>query len=226
MRRYLFIIFLVLSQLTYSQETNFQKPDYKKIEKAIKSKKSDFYYPKLMDRYLNGDSTLTVEEKRHLYFGYSFQPEYAPYGRSAYNDSVKAIIQKQVLDPVDYDLLLKYTDSLLAHNPLDLRALNNRMFVYNYKEDEKGLMNNVIKMNIIFDAILSTGDGTSQETAFYVIYPTHEYEVLRMIGFSFAGQQSLIGNCDYLTVKWNNYGLSGFYFDVSPCLKHLSTSIK
>lgn len=227
MLKNLFVILFISAFVTFfAQDWEPVAPDYKKIEKKIRSKGSDFYYPALMERYMRSDSTFTIEEKRHLYYGYTFQPEYAPYSISDYLDSVKVIMEKNELDSADYIVLLRYSDSLLAHFPFDIRALNHKLMVYDQFENETEFMNHIIKMNIIFDAILSSGDGAAQETAFYVISTMHEYDVLGMLGFTFGGQQSLVGNCDYLKIQNNQYDLSGLYFDVSPCLKHLNLMFK
>lgn len=221
MKSYLIIILLVISQVVFSQENSTEKPNYKKIGKAVSSKSSKLSYPSLMKRYLNSDSTLSLDQKRHLYYGYTFQPSYDPYGFSAFNDSIRSILNKEVMDTADYHLVNIYADSLLAHNPFDVKALNNKLLVYDFLKDENGFMKIIIKMNIIFDAILSSGDGMEPETSIYVIETHHEYEVLNLLGFKFGGQQSLIGTCDYLTVRQNQYRIEGFYFDVSPCLEHL-----
>lgn len=226
MNKYLLILLLIINQVVYSQDYEPKKPDYKKIGKAVNSKSSKYCYPSLMKRYLNSDSTFSIDEKRHLYYGYTFQSHYNPYGFLPFNDSIREILNKDSLVPGDYDRILVFTDSLLNHNPYDIRALNNRLMVFDFREDEDEFMKNVIKMNVIFDAILSSGDGMTPETAMYVIEPHHEYEVLNLLGFNFGGQQSLIGTCDYLTVRKNQYMIDGFYFDVSPCLKNLNMKFK
>lgn len=226
MKRYLLILLLIMNQVVYSQDYEPKKPDYKKIGKAVNSKSSKYCYPSLMKRYLKSDSTFSLNERRHLYYGYTFQSGYNPYGFSAFNDSIRAILNKDSLVRTDYDRILIFTDSLLLLNPFDVKALNNRLLVYDYREDENEFMKNVIKLNVIFDAILSSGDGMTPETAFYVIETHHEYEVLNLLGFKFGGQQSLIGTSDYLTVRNNQYMIEGFYFDVSPCLKHLGMKFK
>jgi hypothetical protein len=223
MQRYILIILLALCQLVYSQEITLAKPNYKKISKEIKSKKSGFYYPDLMQRYLNSDSTFTLEQKRHLYYGYTFQPEYSPYTVRPYQDSIRVINRKDTLVEADYRALLRFADTLLAIDPFNLRALNTRLFVYDHEGDDQDFLLTLPRMNAIFDAIMSSGDGTSKETAFYVINVSHEYDILGYIGFNFGGQQSLVEHYDYLTVKKNQYGLSGLYFDISPCLKHLNS---
>ncbi len=69
------------------------------------------------------------------------------------------------------------------------------------------------------DAIMSTGYGLSENTAFVVIYIPDEYEILEVLGFRFSGTQSLlINNIDMLGIFENPYGFTELYFDVSRLL--------
>ena len=149
----LMLIFFTCDMLL-AQNTEIKPVKFKKISKEIKKKKSPYYYPLLFQRYLELDTSLTAEEFKYLYYGFSFQAEYQPYG-----------------------------------TPL------------------------------LRDAIMSTGDGLSENTAFVVIYIPDEYEILEVLGFKFGGSQSLIeGNYDLLEIDQNPYGITEIYFDVSRLL--------
>ena len=73
---------------------------------------------------------------------------------------------------------------------------------------------------------LSSGDGLTKETAYYVINTTDEYNLISILGFEFGGEQSLIEHYDRLTLAENDYNIEAFYFDVSPCLNSLSKMLK
>ena len=68
MKKLILVFFFFLTSLSYSQDWNFEKPNYNKIEKNIKIKNSNLFYESLLDRFQNADSTMTLEEKRHLYY--------------------------------------------------------------------------------------------------------------------------------------------------------------
>lgn len=225
-KKIILLLFLVESIVCFSQEKPRQRPDYKKIEKDILNKESNLYYPKLFERYILSDTSMTLEEKRNVYYGYTFHPDYSPYDHSKFLDSLKPVISKQNLTQDDYNLILKFCDSVLKSNPFEMRAINYKL--YSYKKTNDSVMFNkyLFKMDAIFDAILSSGDGISKETAFYVITTSHEYDVLEVLGFKFGGSQSLIGDCDFLTVEDNNAGIKGFYFNVSPCFDYLHKMFK
>lgn len=202
-----------------AQTEEFTAPDYKIIEKNVADKNSALYFDKLFERYAKSDTTMTLEEKRHLYYGYSFQDEYSPYSRSEAEKKLRELLQKDDGTKDDLKKIIEYTDEILKTYPFSIRIKEYR--IYSFRE--LGMIAEAEKESvqgeIIIDAILSTGNGTDKETCFYVINTSNEYEVLSLLGFEFGGSQSLIdGRYDYLALADNPYQIKGFYFDVSRCL--------
>ena len=78
MRTILLLLFILLSFASFAQDWEFERPDYKKIETNIKNDKSNLLYDLLMAKFQEGDSTMSLEEKRHLYYGYTFQKNITP----------------------------------------------------------------------------------------------------------------------------------------------------
>ena len=206
----------------YSQENTFESPNYKTIETNIKDKKSEFYYPKLLAKYELSDSTMTSQQKRHLYYGYIFQPKYSPYNPSEASEKLSEVVNKETLSLEDLAEIIKLSNQALKENPLDIRSLNYRLYSLEQQQKFDELKKNLVKLEIIVDALVSSGDGISKETAFYVIDTSHEYDLLAMFGFRFGGEQNLIEHYDYLTVAQNDDNIKGLYFDVSPCLEYLA----
>ncbi|WP_460546254.1 DUF4919 domain-containing protein, partial [Echinicola sediminis] len=113
--------------------------------------------------------------------------------------------------------------AILASNPFDLRAMNYQLYAFEQLGDKVNFEKKIIQYTILIDALISSGDGSSTENAFHVIEVNHEYQLVDILGFEFGGMQSLLeGNYDYLTLKDNDLGLEGLYFDVSSCFKALS----
>lgn len=218
--------FLLVSSLSLAQQWVFEKPNYADIEKNIALQGSNLFYSNLMARFNLADTTMSLEEKRHLYYGYTFHSNYSPYGSSTYRDSVSAIYRKDSLVADDYQLMIAFCDSMLQANPFDFQALGSKVYAYDQQGDTTKAFENLKRMSFIVDAIVSSGDGVSKETAFYVIQTSHEYFLLDILGFQFGGSQSLIGHYDYLTVQPNEADIEGVYFDVSPCLGSLSKQVE
>lgn len=214
-----YLIILFVSSSLFAQTYDLAKPDFVLIEKNVKDSNSPYYFKKLYDRYIKADTTMTIEEKRHLYFGYSFQEEYSPYERSEANKDLNEILRKQELTDSDYEKILMHSAEILETYPFSIRMKEYRIFSFNELERFEEAQKETIQATMILDAILSTGDGTSIEKSFYVINTMNEYELLNILGFEFGGRQELVENqYDYLTLNENSYNLKGLYFDVSRCL--------
>jgi hypothetical protein len=214
----LLLLFAIVSN-SYSQKKIY-KPNYKKIEKAIKKKRSNTFYPKLLDRYQNNDTSLTDEDYTLLVYGAISQPGYSPYGGSYYSDSTAKIFQQTSLTLADYYQAIYYENIGLQQNPFSLRDLN--ILAYSYSKTGSDSLANLInyKKEKVIKTILSTGDGKTEETGFYIITVSQEYDILQILGFDFSGEQTLTKTgCDYLAVKENKYGIKGLFFDVNKILE-------
>ena len=225
-KQLLILTFLLGSVLVFSQNIETEKPDYNKIEKEITKKKSEFFYPKLMKKYMNSDSTMTLKEKRYLYYGYSFQDAYSPYGHSDFSDTLREVLQKEKHTDEELNRIIELSDSILVDNPFDLRVIKYQLYALDKLEKKKAFDKRINQMRIVVDALLSSGDGLKKKTAFYVIYTSHEYDLLNILGYEFGGEQSLIDHFDYLKVAKNSKNIKGFYFDISPCLNSMNEMFK
>lgn len=222
--RLVFILaFLLISVLGFSQKIKTKKPNYKQIEKEISDKQSIYFYPSLFKRYLVADSTMTLNEKRNVYYGYTFQNDYSPYAHSSYYDSLKLVLKKKQPNNDELSMIINFSDSILAKNPFDLRALNYQLYAYESLQKQEEFNKKIVQMRIIVDALLSSGDGLKKKTAYYVIFTSHEYDLLYILGLEFGGSLSLIEHYDYLKVTQNSKKIEGLYFDVSPCLNSLNS---
>lgn len=226
MRNSIFFFIFIVSLSAFSQKAKLKAPNYKKIEKEINKPDSDYYYTKLINKFEQADSTMTLEEKRHLYYGFIYQDEYSPYGKSTFVDSLNTIFKKEKIADDDYLNIIKFSDSILKDNPFDLRILNHKVYCYAELLNDDDYFKTSVKMNIIIDAILSSGDGLSKKTAFYVTHISDEYDLISILGFQFGGSQRLIEHYDYLKIADNEKGIEGLYFDVTPCLNSLSNMFK
>ncbi|MDD2326971.1 MAG: DUF4919 domain-containing protein [bacterium] len=218
-------LFLLTILQGYAQDEEFfQAPDYRQIERNVREPASSYHYPKLLEKYLNSDAAMTAEEGRHLYFGYVFQSNYIPADTSRYNKLLADVLIKSTLLTDDYDRILQYSEALLQEDPFNLRALNARMLVYAQQNDAASYKAVARKRRIVQDAIVGTGDGMSEKTAFYVIKVAHEYDILPFLGFSFGGEDRILKNnrINYLSLGQNRFGVERIYFNIKPVIEHVS----
>ena len=78
---------------------------------------------------------------------------------------------------------------------------------------------------IVQDAIVSTGDGMSDNTAFYVIKVAHQFDILPFLGYTYGGEDKIIRGkkVNYLTLGENRFGVERVYFNISPVIDYISS---
>jgi hypothetical protein len=208
-----------------AQDDFFEAPDFKAIKHNVTEPSSPYFYPRLLQKYLLAETELNLEESRHLYFGFIYQPEYVPVDTSAYNSLLAETISKPSFSETDHGRVLQYSDALLQEDPFNLRALNAKLLVYAQQDDSEAYKRVTRQRKAVQDAIISTGDGISDKTPFYVIKVAHEYDLLPFLGYTFGGEDRMMRNrkVNYLTLSTNRFGIERLYFNISPVVNHVSS---
>jgi hypothetical protein len=204
-----------------AQDQQFRKPDYEKIQTAISRENSEHHYPALFKRYTGNDTTLNHQDYQMLYYGYLFQEDYAPQTSSKYRERLNAIYEKDQLKQEDFREIIALEKKILKEKPFSMRDLNT--LAYSYEQTGQKEMTQKIdyKINLIIETILSSGNGLEEETAWHVTAITHEYDILNVLGFGIKGDESMRSEgIDYIKVERNQYGIPGFYFNISKVLEN------
>ena len=204
------------------RKINVEKPDLDMIQKETLDPASKFYFPKLMAKYVRNDTTMTNEEYRMFYLGYMFQEDYDPYRASPYSGVTDELRLKSNHTKEEIDTIRKYAELSLRDNPFDLRQMS--FLVHVLKEKKKNMSAKIweYRLEHLLGAIKSTGTGESMENAWYVIYPVHEYDMVRLMGYEATDADFIEPGYDYLTVspdpetekKLKDKVAKGFYFNV------------
>lgn len=199
-------------------EDAIEVPDMEEIQMLINDSSSPLYYPVLMERYLANDTTLNLAEYRCLYLGYSFQEDYNPYRVVEHTDKLKELYANAEYNQSVCDSIIKYARLAIDDFPFDLRQMNMLVYAYRCKGDKEREALWSYKLKSIVDAILSTGDGQTQESAWYVIYPAHEYDIINRLGLTVTSYKFDKPSFDHLRVDTNPFKVEGYYFNVSRIL--------
>jgi hypothetical protein len=215
MKKLITLLALLIVSVAGAQETS--SPDYTSIEKNTKDKNSPYYYKTLMDRYAKADTTMTIEERRHLYYGFAFT-------KVKLDEPTVRSVEKQLRDALhrpdptkaDMEDVITYSGTLLQAYPFSITLKEYRTYClkqlgrYDEAAAEKA------QSEMIIDAMLSSGDGKTVTTAIHVIDASNEYELVQLMGFEALDDEYLVNNkYDYLILNKNSYNLPGLYFDAS-----------
>ena len=211
----------MLSCATIFARTSLVRPALDTIQTATTDENSEYYYPKLLRKFMANDTTMNDTAFQYFYYGAFFQEDYDPYRPSGNPDrqaELAPLFNKKELTRSERKQILDYAQDCLADNPLNLKQLTNLIFVYeqNRKYDLAKIWQ--YKLNHLLLVILSSGTGIDPENAWIVVYPQNEYEFLNLSGIT-AKEQRFEPPCDYIVVKpRTETSPKGYYFDISEIL--------
>lgn len=198
------------------------RPDLAAIARESVDESSKFFYPTLYNKFMKNDTTMTPEEFQYFYYGTMFQEDYDPY-REAPNPALLQelipIYAKEKRTRNDREKMLAYADQVIEDNPVDLRQLTNRIYVYeqNRKYDLARIWQ--YKLNHLLLVIAASGTGVDSENAFIIVYPQHEYDFLNLSGMTASSQRFEPPHYDFITVnRTDTRKPEGYFFDISELL--------
>lgn len=216
MRNLIAILSMLLTSLPIMSQKEYKSPQYGIIKQEIFDENSDYFYPNLVKKYLQGDSSLTIKHLRYLYYGFTFNPGFEPDKESRYRDQIMVYLRKEKLTDEELQKFISICEETLKDLPFDIRTLN--ILAFAYKMNNNIVMSDIttFKKDMILKAIESTGDGKTEKTAFHVIDRSHEYDLINEHGLRFATESNTQDpRVEYLLVTQNEKGIRGYYFDIS-----------
>ena len=142
------------------------------VEKAVNDAGAVIHYPRLLERYFSFDSTLTHSDFRLLYYGFVFQDYY-----HSYVDQKKAMMNK-LYQEKKFDSVIKVADEVLERIPISIMTNYLKIVALSAIDDSEPLIDaHIERYRNLLDAIISSGDGKTCETAFKTIFIPDEYEI-------------------------------------------------
>jgi hypothetical protein len=184
--------------------------NYDSVKSAVTDPGKDTYYPKLLQRFNQFDTTLTLEDYRLIYYGHAFDTSYYPY----INDGGMEITQ--LVKKRKYDKALEECDKVLAKTPTAITTNSYKSIVLMNMAVNDSARLYAIRTKKLISAILSSGDGLTCETAFKVIYVSDEYTLMRDVFEVNNLFRTTKPPCDKWKIsKSKNYSSNTIYFDYS-----------
>lgn len=215
-------LFFTLS--SYSQGV----PDYDLIENRIKDPLSQYYYPKLMDRYRGSDTTLTESDYYYLYYGYSSQSDYKPLLKTNYADSLDRIFASRVAVTGDvFSKIERYCNAILLIEPFSLRVLNVLAFAYqNMGYRDKAALQ-MFKVEMLVRAIKSTGTGLTEESPWWITYRESAEDLLNLMDAEPGRQIIITSQIEFVSCsKTTDKRIKGYYFNYSEIYRRAADYLK
>jgi Domain of unknown function (DUF4919) len=189
MRNFIRILILfLLANAIYGQEKidfDYSK-DYKVILSQTKSDTSRLFYPKLFQRFLVGDSTLTNYEVLALQIGYTDNDNYWPYQDIEMERDIWSLNEQ-----MEFEKAVKTCDTLLNRNPFNILACREKSYAYKKLGMQDSADYYFDRFDKIVSCDLATGDGISYETSWFVISPADGQWIIKL---AFHGNICFMGS--------------------------------
>ena len=220
MKRLYILLKLMLPLYLFAQEgeVGYVVPDFEAIEQDVNEPSSHYYYPKLFKRFCEGDTTMTPVELERLYYGFSFQEDFDPYRDVKYNrEKATDLYTKEEHTTEELNRIIQNALRVLADFPFELRQMKLLSYAYEKKGDYETSYLWEYKLRQILSVIISSGDGLSPESAWYVISSIHPYDVIYCYGYTPSDYIFVEPMYDFIEVE--NGLADGYYFNVSRIIK-------
>ncbi len=216
MKRNCFLLIALLFTglyLSAQQSGTINPPDAKKISKQLS--KEPGLYSKLLKRYMDNDTTLTIENYHLIYYGYALQSGFDPNKTSSLRDSLTTLFRNANQGNADYKSIKELSKRILEQLPFDIRTLDPAIYAYERSEDPVTAMKLQFRMGRIIETIFNSGDGQSQTSPFFIVSIPNIADMVRALGFSLVSDSpETSGDLYFMRVKENEFGIQGFYFRV------------
>lgn len=193
-----------------------QAPDNARIEEQIFDKNSKYFYPDLFNRYMKGDTTLNLEDYRHLYYGYAFDPKYQPFDTPHEADSVIMLFEQNP-DPqlADCKRIIDYGNKVLFSEPFNMRIINVLTYAYGIIGDTENEYNNYYRFKMLMETIMSSGTGTSEKSPWHVLYLNDVEDVMAYLELKYLKRTVISRTTEYLPLLQKQGKIKGYYFEFS-----------
>ncbi len=156
------LMMLAASILTSVAATNRLDVDINRIKVDVATNPGNF--SSLMNRFLIGDTTLTLDEMATVYYGYAFTSDYDP------SDHYPAI--EKAYGERDYTTTWSLAENALKYNPVSLDLTIKALVAANNSDNpevRKMIPTLQNRYDLVSTVILSSGMGTTTESPFIVI---------------------------------------------------------
>jgi hypothetical protein len=214
------VFFFLLSFITlgiYAQE-NASIDFHSKIKLAVNDSASQYFYPKLLQKFKTNPADITEDDCFYLYYGEVFQtsikrvggglsflrnPERADFDRASMNGNCKRVIE---LGKV-----------MLDRNPVDLTVLLHTSICIDKQKNT--VDDNYIPQRYrnLLSAIFSTGDGKTKETAIKIASLEDDYIIKGVLGFIGGKETHMFDKSGAYTIAysvWEKGGVKLYFEDV------------
>lgn len=195
MNKILFFFLILISVFGFSQKS---KIDLNKIKKEVTDSKSIYFYDKLVYKFQGLPKSIDSLEASHLYYGRNFISKKI----FTNDDAFKNLLDDFKLEKLDETI--SKAKNLLATDPTNLDLLMVMLQCYDRQKDIKNFSHYYSQFQVLTRAMLDSGDGKSEKTAYLVNSVGDEYILINVIKIPREATRSSKPSKSGMFDIWNN----------------------
>ncbi len=197
-------------------------PDEEDIKRQTLNPESEYYYPNLLMRYRNGDSTLRGEHYHYLYYGYAYQESYKPLNSNP--DLLEMMdaaagLNTENPDPYLLHRIITAGEASLMRDPFSPRVLNLLAYAYGAVGKAEAERSAYERLKWVLFTIEDSGDGKTQKSPMHILMFDHAVDLLNSYDLSSEKSRIISRDVEYIPLtaprKVLGKKIKGYYFDYS-----------
>ena len=155
-------------------------PNYEQIQEVLNGKSGKRIFSKLVKRLKDADTTLQLADIQMLYYGQIYMDNYTPGGQFPEFDEINTILsQKKVYSLSEAKKIVSLSNQVIDRCPCEpmgyyYKYLGQDILCQHYGGDTNLRNKTQLQYQMLFYAILSSGNGMYPRTAVHVVSLAHE----------------------------------------------------
>jgi hypothetical protein len=206
-----FSLFASLVAISPGYSQQISNVNFTDIYKNVSQSSSAYFYPILLARYERNDTTLTPEQYKHLYYGFTRQPTYEPYEKDLRQKEFKQLIEAK-----NYTKALEVGREGLKKSPFNMNYVFGMHFAYDNLGKRAESRQWLYKFERLFEVLQKSGDGKTPQTAVVVTSIGDEQVYMETLGL-YTKDRQLTAGVDKITLQQpNDLNQKELYFNIEP----------
>ncbi len=211
MKKILCFALIIISLHSFSQKIS--KIDFDLIKAQTTDINSQLYYPKLIAKFQDNDSTLKLDDYQYIYYGFIYDSRYNPSANNPLEDTLAKYYKTGF-----YDKSVVLAKQILESDPLNVEVIFTLSYSYKKLGQSDLATKTSKKARKIIATIVQSGDGHTLESAFVIINQRDEYQVANELKLQ-RSDNMLTGNCNFVRyLSPNTFDIESLFFNIEKPL--------
>jgi hypothetical protein len=183
---------------------------------------STHYYPRMMERYMAGDETLTNDDYFYLYYGYAYEPGFDARAPLPGEKEIADIFARQTQServylgqPTDDEAraIITAAQKNMTVDPFSPANINLMTFAYELTGDTLNARISADRFRKVVHTITSSGTGLRERSPWHILRYSHADDIIEARGLRVVNRQVRALDVEYIQVDRNPEGVRGYFFN-------------